>query len=410
MNIQKILFGTCLLALSFTLTGQEVLDTYLLKAAENNPGLKARFNEYLAALELVPQVKSLPDPEFAFGYFIQPVETRLGPQQFKISASQMFPWFGTLKARENSSIWIAKVKYEAFEEARSALFNDVRGLYYNLYFTKKAKDITLENLELLTSLRSIALIKVEAGQASAVDEFRIEIELGDLENQLALLNDEYYVLQVMFNNLLNADDNETVLLPDLLLGEDIKLSRQAIKDSILSGNHQLLSLEFQNQSLIFQRESAKKAGKPDFNVGVDYFIIGQGENNLSGKDAFVLPRIGITVPLYRNKYKAMVNELVFRETVNKQESLDRGNILESLLARSLKEYDDAERRALLYEKQAELADKSINILETEYSTYNVNFEEILRMERMLLRYRLGLEKARADRQAAVSYISYLMGK
>ena len=81
-----------------------------------------------------------------------------------------------------------------------------------------------------------------------------------------------------------------------------------------------------------------------------------------------------------------------------------------MLARSLKEYDDAERRALLYEKQAELADKSINILETEYSTYNVNFEEILRMERMLLRYWLGLEKARADRQAAVSYISYLMGK
>ena len=72
------------------------LDEYLVQAAENNPGLKAKFAAYQAALEQVPQIGSLPDPQVMFGYFIRPMETRVGPQRARISASQMFPWFGTL--------------------------------------------------------------------------------------------------------------------------------------------------------------------------------------------------------------------------------------------------------------------------------------------------------------------------
>ncbi len=99
-----------LLMISSTISAQENLNGYLQEAAENNPGLVMKFNEYLAALELAPQVKALPDPQLAFGYFIQPVETRVGPQQFKFSVSQMFPWFGTLKAKENTVLIAAKSK------------------------------------------------------------------------------------------------------------------------------------------------------------------------------------------------------------------------------------------------------------------------------------------------------------
>ncbi|MBA7555902.1 hypothetical protein ES705_48594 [subsurface metagenome] len=52
------------------LNGQKLLDNYLITAAENNPGLKAKFNEYMAALEVAPQVSALPDPQFAFSYLI----------------------------------------------------------------------------------------------------------------------------------------------------------------------------------------------------------------------------------------------------------------------------------------------------------------------------------------------------
>jgi outer membrane protein TolC len=243
-----------------------------------------------------------------------------------------------------------------------------------------------------------------------VDELRIEIEIGDLENQLALLNDRDHVLRVMFNNLLDTDDDAPVNLPDMLRQSELPASRLAIRDSILSGNHRLLSLEFHRESLNYRQEAAKKAGNPDFTVGLDYFVIGQGENGLPGNDAIMFPRIGISIPLYRDKYRSMVKEMVYLESAREQEALNRSNILESMLANSLKEYDDALRRISLYRDQSELAARSLEILESEYTTAHINFEELLRMERKLLKYRLELEKARADSQAAISYITYMMGK
>ncbi|RLD38500.1 MAG: TolC family protein, partial [Bacteroidetes bacterium] len=109
MNI-KYLISAIVFLISGVLSAQEELTPYLETAANNNPGLKARFSEYMDSLELVPQVGSLPDPQLAFGYFIQPIETRNGPQRFRISLTQMFPWFGTLNAREDVAVSKAKAK------------------------------------------------------------------------------------------------------------------------------------------------------------------------------------------------------------------------------------------------------------------------------------------------------------
>ena len=83
--------------------------------------------------------------------------------------------------------------------------------------------------------------------------------------------------------------------------------------------------------------------------------------------------------------------------------------LETLFENMWKELLDADRRMVLYDRQLMLAENSIQLLEVEYATANRNFEEILRMERKQLFYALELERARADKQAAVSFIEYLMG-
>ena len=407
--VVKFILSYGILFLSATSGAQDILDQYLVKAAENNPGLKQKFNEYLAALEVAPQARALPDPQLAFGYFIQPVETRVGPQEFRISVNQMFPWFGTLKARENVAIQSAKAKFEAFEEARSRLFNDVKGLYYNLYYNQKAIEIVMAHLNILDSFRELALIKVEAGMVSPVDEYRIEMEIGDLENQLAALKDQKWTLEVAFFNLLNTE-RSAIALPDTLWNNDPFLSRQAILDTIMVRNHTLLELEMERESIRYRKELAQKKGNPEFSIGLDYIVVGKGENNLSGKDAFMFPRIGISIPLYRNKYRAMISEAAFLETAKENERLNKKNRLVTLFENTWKEFQDANRRFILYNDQLQLAEKSIQLLEVQYATANANFEEILRMERKQLHYALELEKARTDKQETISFMDYMMGR
>jgi cobalt-zinc-cadmium efflux system outer membrane protein len=391
------------------------LDEYLVQAAENNPGLKAKFAAYQAALEQVPQIGSLPDPQVMFGYFIRPMETRVGPQRARISASQMFPWFGTLGLKKNAAAALAKVKYETFAEAKSRLFFDVKSTYYNLYFAAKAIRISEENIGILSTFRSLALIKVESGLASSVDVLRVEMEIADLENQLALLHDNFWALRTTFNNLLDVSGDAAITLPDTLVVPDVAFSTEAALDSIRTGNHLILQSEYMEASFRKQELAAKKMGMPNFSVGFDYVFVGKSSNPMapsseSGKDAFVFPTIGLSIPIYRHKYTAMVKEAVLQQQSQGSERRDRINMLETAFAKTNKEYLDAVRRIPLYKEQSNKADRALGILRTEYETSGKNFEEVLRIERQLLQYELNIEKARSDKGASVAFIGYLMGK
>ena len=393
---------------------QTELDNYLKIGAENNPGLKAKFSEYNAALEKIPQVGSLPDPTISFGYFITPVETRVGPQQAKFGINQMFPWFGTLNAKKDVVIQRAKASYEAFEEAKSKLFFDIKSAYFNLYFVKKGIIITRENIAILSTFQQLALIKVATGKSSVVDEMRVEMEINELENQLAYLLDTKWTLEVKFNKLINQSTENPIVTPDILWDGNMKMSKEMLLDSVTNQNHLVRQLDYKIASFQKQEVVAKKIGSPKISVGVDYILIGNSSNsNLgseNGRDAILFPKIGITIPLYRKKYKAMVREASFKIEATQFQKEEKKNQLTILFEKGYKDYKDGERRIVLFQKQLKLAKKSLNILLTSYSSNGQNFEEVLRMERKMLKYGLELDKARADKNAAVAFINYLIGK
>ncbi len=414
MNIKNIIIAI-LLIFSISISAQEELNVYLEVAAENNPSLKASFNEYQASLQVIPQVGVLPDPQLAFGYFISPIETRFGPQRAKISLSQMLPWFGTIDARENIAVQNAKVKYEAFEELKSNLYFEIKAAYYDLYFNEKSIGATLSNILILETFRNLAMIKIESGSASAVDGLRAEMELADLENKLALLKDNGNVLRVKFNKLLNTSDDSQINLPEILWNNDLTMEKSAILDSLSLNNHQVLGLSYAFESFQGKEGLARKAGLPDLSIGLDYFVIGASDNtsldpDINGRDAFVFPRIGITIPLYRKKYTAMVQEAVFMQQATANKKVAKVKALESIFEKAYSEYMDADRRIKLFHTQLQIVDNAVKILESEYATSGKDFEEILRMERRWLRYAVELEKARSDKQAAIAFIDYIIGK
>ncbi len=411
----KIILTLLIMSGSLLVHSQDMLESYLVEAAFNNPGLKGRFNEYQAALEKILQAGALPDPQVTFAYFIQPVETRVGPQRARISASQMFPWFGTLGAKEDVASEMAKSKYEVFQEAKSKLFYDVKTTWYNLYFTKKATGITAENITILNTLRKLALVKVESGLASAADVLRAEMKIADMENHLAFLKDNYHTLQVSFNNLLNVNADRIVDIPDSLVNSDFDLSREAALDSIRSRNHNVMQYEYSEASYKKQEIVARKQGNPGLMLGLDYVVVGKGQGSMAtvseaGKDAVVFPMVGITIPLYRKKYTSMVQELSLKQEAAKNNKLDKINLLETTFEKANRDYRDADRRILLYTEQSVKASKSLRIIQTAYETDGKNFEEVLRMEQQLLKYEVELEKALADKNASIAFINYLMGK
>ena len=117
------------------------LDEHLERAVKLNPGLQARYAEFEAALVRSAQVSGLPDPTLSIGYFISPVETRVGPQRARFSLTQMFPWFGTLGVQAEATDLLAEARYQAFLEAGNEIVYKVRMAYYPLHELDRAVEL-----------------------------------------------------------------------------------------------------------------------------------------------------------------------------------------------------------------------------------------------------------------------------
>ena len=133
------------------LSGQS-LNEFLVEAANNNLSLQADYKSFEIALEEVQIASALPDPNLSFGYFISPIETRVGAQQARVSLKQMVPWFGTLKAKKDVVLTMAKSKYERITVAKLKIDYKMKTAYYNLYLIKE------EDLLLISYLESKTLI------------------------------------------------------------------------------------------------------------------------------------------------------------------------------------------------------------------------------------------------------------
>jgi len=409
---KKYLFLSLVLMLSISSFSQENLNNYIEIAANNNPALKAKFNDYMAAMEKVPQVGALPDPSVAFGYFIKPVETRVGPQRFKLNLAQSFPWFGLLSAQEDVATEMANAKYEDFENTKSNIFFEVKTAYYNYYYIEKAIEITKQNIEILEVFKRLSLVKIETGNASIVDELRVELELNDLENKVALFLDTKDALQVKFNNLLDREDTAEIIVPEVLWQEEIPLDQLNMLDEIYASNHQIKSIEHKLNAFLNQEIVAKKQGLPKFNIGLGYTIVGENSGSSvanNGKDAFLFPQVGVSIPLYRKKYKALIKEAQYRQEAEISRKEDKKNSLSSVYENTYKDFSDGGRRIALNITQSKIAKKVLDILIVSYSTNAKDFEEVLRIERQLLKYELEHQKALTDKNAAAAFMDYLIG-
>ena len=401
------------LTFSFSsLLAQTPLQVYQDTAALNNPGIQSLYKQYEVVMQKVPQSNTLPDPTFGFGYFVSAVETRVGPQMAVFSVSQSFPWFGELGAQEQATTERALAVLEKYYDRRSKLNFDVADTYNSLYVLRAAIRITEENMLLLNTFRGLANVRFESGQGSMVDVLRIEMELDELASQLEYLKDSKRPLEARFAQLLNANLATEIEFPEILWDDELGFSKELIMDSVQTLNPELLSLEHELRSYQYDVAAANKKGGPSFTIGLNYTIVGEragytGSDN--GKDAFI-PSIGVKIPLYRKNYDALIKEKeIARESVALAK-VDKTNALQTGLINGFRDYDDAKRRKALYIKLADRANQAMDILLAEYTSAETNFEEIIRMDRKLLKYRLELERARTDQNTAVAYVNYLMGK
>ena len=455
----------------------QTLDDYLLEAAENNPELQAQFAKYQASLERVNQTGALPDPEISMGVFIQKMETLMGDQKADVSIMQMFPWFGMLKVQEEEAALMAKAQYEGFREAKNDLFLQVKETYYQLYLADQRRLIALENKKILETLERVALTKFGSGASSEAimapspatqpssemastmgmtmgggmpatsasptpssggmaamgggasgkmtDVLRAQIQLKEIDNEIAQLEEERRIWQVKFNLLLNRETGMKVAMPKELEEPEIDLVRyEDMLDSAVLYNPMVKMLVLDGEAAAKQAEMAKLEGRPMFGVGVNYMYYSArpAMGSMGGAHGgpvdympggmggnMVMPMVSITLPINRKKYKSMVKSSELLREASQQQQKAVENEVSSMLEEMLSELRSSERNARLYEEQAKLLRQTLDLMLADYATAATSFEELLAVQQQLLDYRLKDINNKVMRQITLARLEMLMG-
>lgn len=397
------------MTLSVVLPGSaQTLEEYFQIAAEGNPGLEAKYKAFEAALERIPQANSLQDPTFSFGYFISPVETRVGPQRARFSLTQMFPWFGTLKASGDVATLNAEAQYQVFLDARNKLYYQVAAAYYPLFELDKWIVLESENAEILESYKTITTTKFENDQGTLVDVLRVDILLKDALTNLEILRKKKQPLVTSFNKLLNREEGAEVVVTDSLMVTDLAVNR----DSLLSNNPVLDELEIRLEASKKQEVLAEKQGLPKLGVGLDYVIVSERTDMPvpdNGQNA-LMPMVTVGIPIFRGKYKSARKEAQLMQDSYSLQKEDRINQLIS--GYEMADFDRVKQMELLklYDEQIAETQQVVNLLLSAYGNSGKEFEEVLRTQQQLLKYKKMKATAMMDYHVAVARLNYLTAK
>jgi outer membrane protein TolC len=333
MKLKIILFIFSCFCVSVS-AQQDSLNLYLEMAAQKNPGVRAAFLTYHAALRKIPQAGAYQDPQLDAGFFLQPMEIIDGQQVAEFKLMQMFPWFGTRKAARTEAQHMAQMAFEQFREARDLIFLDVYTQWFTLCRLQQQLINNQENKKLLAQLEILALQKFSTGNVatetgesekaqkvegnsgntsasmsgmglgqtsspqlsirnatsmdnmggsmpaktgSMSDVLRIQLEMTELEYNIENLLSEIQAEKSKFNALLNRPTSNEIILPDTLKQIPFFFDEISVMAEIKQQNPMLGMLNEEESAYKAKAEMDRKMSYPMFGIGLQYMLINKSK-------------------------------------------------------------------------------------------------------------------------------------
>ena len=393
-------------------TQDKSLNQYLKTAAYNNPELLSAFERWKAALEVILEVNTLPDPQFSFSYFIVPIETRTGPQRALFALEQTFPWMGKLKLKGQQAYEAANMLRMEFEDMKLQIFYEVKKYYFEYAYLMQSISITKENIRLLRYIEGVARDSYAAGNAQYADIIRAQVELGQLQDRLRSLEDYIKPIVAKLNAAMYLPSTQSLPQPQLMRPVDMKISQMELMNLLEQYNPKLQSLKYLENKESYAVRYARKEYFPDFTIGFETIATGAARTpgiSDSGKNP-IIGKIAFNIPIWINKRRASVNKSEMRKTAAKNE---RNGIKETLFADlqlALYQYRDSIRKLNLYgDTLIPKAEEVLTILLKSFEVDTSNYLDLIDAERTLLELQLAYERSLADQAQVVARLETLVG-
>jgi outer membrane protein TolC len=380
----------------------------------NNPSIQSAKEAWKATVEKYRLASGYPDPQFSATYFPEPIETRLGPQDWKMDLSQVIPFPGKLlKAGKVVQVEARIAKLDLDKAVRDVSVS-IRESFNEFLYIRKAKKVTVENIQLLNHLRKIAETAYAGDRATFFDVVKAQAQTGQLRYDALLLDDLEMTEQTRLNGLLDRDPDAEFgrLEPETF--QPVACDIQEIYRLAEAHQEEIQIAKTEVEKAETKIDLARYQNLPDFKVGMTYSAIGStGTSNPpsnEGRDAFGV-QFGLTVPLWFGKNKGRVMRALAEKEQAKAIKTLRINETQTRIRELFFRLENAHRIMELYGKELlPQAAKSMEIAETWFRQGESSFSDFIETQAVWYNFQLAYARAKADYGKYLARLEGLVGQ
>jgi cobalt-zinc-cadmium efflux system outer membrane protein len=407
-KIYLVLFCSLIIT---TLANAQPLEQLVREVLRQNPALAAARSKWGALRERPKIVGSLPDPTLNYGYFFEPVETRVGAMNQRVGASQKIPFPGKLSLASKKARQEAMIAAWEYQTLARELILRAKTAYYDLYQVERSRDILNSELSLLDTITKTSQARYEAGEAQQPDVLRAQLATSDVQKRLLDLTQQREVALARLNALRSkpqstrfevASELPSLLLPDRSRAMAVALQyRQELQQAGVAIDRDQTGLSL-----------ARMDRLPDFTFGVDYTQVNRNVFSNppdNGHDA-VMGSVSVNVPIWFWKLNAEEREAARRLDQSRATAIDVRNSVQAGVQSAWFRAQLSHDQLLLY-RQTLLpqAQQSFDATRAGYESAKANFIDLLDSERALLALRLGEVMTEADLARAMAQLERAVG-
>ncbi len=369
-------------------------------AYTNNPSIQQAREAWRATVETYRVTTGYPDPQLMVTWFPEPIETRLGPQDWNAQISQMIPFPGKLSKAGELVAAEARIARLKLDKAVKETLLAVKESYYELWYIRQARRVTRHNADLLDHIRKVAETAHADDRVTLTDVVKAQSQSGQLQYDALLLEELEQTEITRLNGLLNRNpgagmgelvppafqpltaDLETVYRLAEANQEDILMAQVGVD----KGDTQVSLARFQNL--------------PDFKIGLFYAGIGNPDVPVqpedAGRDAIGL-QAGISIPLWFGKNNSRVDRAMAEKSRARAEKQARINTVQTNIRTLYFKARNAERVIRLYQSDlVPQAARSMALAETWYQAGESSFTDFIETQAVWYNFQLALARAQAD--------------
>jgi outer membrane protein, heavy metal efflux system len=272
MNVVSFLTAT------FVLAGGSPtpLSHLLAEAAANNPQISAADHGARAARQMAPQVTTLPDPKFTYQQFSvgspKPFAgyTNSDFSYIGVGASQELPYPGKLRLRGQVAERDADTKQAEVEVTKTGIADAIKSDYLQLAYLQQTLGILRQNEGVLDQLIQSATAHYQVGQGMQQDVLQAQVERTKIVREITMHHQQMWQVQAHLKGLLHRDQGSADVVTEDLSESPLKHTSAELLAMVRQGNPQIQVDASSIRRQDAQLESAKREGKPDFELGYMY--------------------------------------------------------------------------------------------------------------------------------------------